>query len=105
MLGQAYEDHDLVFCVPNGHPIDPTNFYRHFCQLLQRTQLPHSRVHDLRHAFATIMLELGEHPKTVSTMLGHSSIKITLDIYSHVSLDVEKQAAVRLDAALQATTT
>jgi integrase len=51
------------------------------------------------------MLELGEHPKTVSTMLGHSSIKITLDIYSHVSLDVEKQAAARLNAALQATTT
>jgi integrase len=46
------------------------------------------------------MLEQGEHPKVVSEMLGHSSIKVTLDVYSHVSLELQKQAASRLNAAL-----
>ena len=63
--------------------------------------LPHIRFHDLRHSFATLMLELGEHPKTVQTMLRNSRIAITLDIYSHVSLDLEKQAAARLNAVLR----
>jgi integrase len=58
------------------------------------------RVHDTRHTFATLMLELGESPKTVQTMLGHSRVAITLDIYSHVSLDLEKRAAAKLDTAL-----
>jgi integrase len=58
-------------------------------------------VHDARHTFATLMLELGEAPKTVQTMLGHSKIAITLDIYSHVSLDLEKRTAARLNEVLQ----
>jgi integrase len=82
-----------------------TDRYRHFLTLLRRVRLPRSRVHDIRHAFATTMLELGESPKTVQTMLGHASIKTTLDIYSHVSLDLEKQAAARLNAALREATT
>jgi integrase len=101
LMGQGYEDHGLVFCGANGRPLDPVNFYRHFLTLLRRVGLPRSRVHDIRHAFATTMRELGESPKTVQTMLGHASIKTTLDIYSHVSLDLEKQAAARLNAALR----
>ena len=65
-----------------------------------RADLPSIRLHDARHTFATLMLELGESPKTVQTMLGHSSVAITLDIYSHVSLELEKRAASRLNAAL-----
>jgi site-specific recombinase XerD len=49
------------------------------------------------------MLELGESPKTVQTMLGHANIGITLDIYSHVSLELETRAASRLNAALTGT--
>jgi integrase len=67
--------------------------------VLQQAGLPHIRLHDSRHTFATLLLEQGISPKTVQTMLGHSSAKITLDIYSHVTLDLEKQAAAKLNAA------
>jgi integrase len=100
LMGPAYEDKGLVFCLANGRPIDPTNLYRHFLSLLKRAKLPRHRVHDLRHTFATLMLELRESPKTVQTMLGHSKIATTLDIYSHVSLDLETRAAARLNEAL-----
>jgi len=100
MLGQAYEDHGLVFCRPAGIPLDPREFTRHFHTLLRQAGVPPIRLHDARHTFATLMLELGESPKTVQTMLGHSSVAITLDIYSHVSLELEKRAASRLNAAL-----
>jgi integrase len=100
LLGQVYQDHGLVFCGPRGTPLDPSEFTRHFHQVLQQGGLPSIRLHDARHTFATLLLELGESPKTVQTMLGHSSIAITLDIYSHVSLELEKKAAAKLHAAL-----
>jgi len=100
LLGQAYQDHGLVFCQANGKPIDPRNFLRYFDKIIEQAGLPPSRVHDARHTFATLMLELGESPKTVQTMLGHSRVAITLDIYSHVSLELEKKAAAKLNAAL-----
>jgi integrase len=101
LLGQAYEDHGLVFCQPNGQPIDPKTFTRYFERLLKQAGLPHFRFHDGRHTFATLMLELGEAPKTVQTMLGHTKISTTLDIYTHVSLDMERKAAAKLNAALR----
>ncbi|MBI2878015.1 MAG: tyrosine-type recombinase/integrase [Candidatus Tectomicrobia bacterium] len=69
--------------------------------MLKKAGLPHIRFHDARHTFATLMLELGESPKTVQTMLGHSRIELTLNLYSHVSLELEKRAAARLNAALR----
>jgi integrase len=99
-LGQAYEDHGLVFCRTEGRPIDPRTLNRYFSQALARAGLPSFRLHDARHTFATWLLEQGVSPKVVQTMLGHSSIAVTLDIYSHVSLDLEKQAAAKLNAAL-----
>jgi integrase len=101
LMGEAYEDYGLVFCQPNGRPIDPRNFTRHFERLLKEAGVPRIRFHDGRHTFATLMLELGETPKTVQTMLGHKKIATTLDICSHVSLDLEKNAADRLNAVLR----
>jgi integrase len=101
LMGQAYEDQDLVFRWAKGHPLEPVGFYRRFIQLVQKAGLPHHRVHDVRHTFATLMLELGESPKTVQTMLGHASITTTLDIYSHVSLELEKRAAAKLNDAFR----
>jgi integrase len=100
LLGQAYNDHGLVFCRADGRPIDPRALNRSFTQVLAQAGLPPIRLHDARHTFATWLLEHGVSPKVVQTMLGHSSIAITLDIYSHVSLDLEKQAAATLNAAL-----
>jgi len=70
LLGQAYQDHGLVFCQADGKPIDPRNFLRSFDRMIERAGLPPIRFHDARHTFATLRLELGESPKTVQTMLG-----------------------------------
>jgi integrase len=99
-LGQAYKDHTLVFCQADGRPTDPRALNLYFSQTLERAGLPSIRLHDTRHTYATWLLEQGVSPKVVQTMLGHSRIAMTLDIYSHVSLDLEKQAAAKLNAAL-----
>jgi integrase len=100
LLGPAYEDHGLVFCQPNGKPIDPRNMNLYFTQALKRAGLPAIRLHDARHTYATWLPEQGVSLKVVQTLLGHGSIAVTADIYSHVSLELEKQAATKLNTAL-----
>jgi len=96
---QAWEDTDLVFTNEVGRPIEATNLVsRSFQPLLKRAGVPRIRFHDLRHTAATLLLGKGIHPKIVSEMLGHSSIAITLDIYSHVIPTMQKQAATTMDA-------
>jgi len=89
-----------VFAQADGTPIDPRSMNLYFTQALKRAGLPAIRLHDARHTYATWMLEQGISPKVVQTMLGHSSISVTLDVYSHVSLELEEQAAAKLNAAL-----
>jgi integrase len=81
-------------------PIDPRSVNLYFAHALQRAGLPAVRLYDARHTYATWMLEQGVPPKVVQTILGHGSIAVTLDIYSHVSLDLERQEAAKLNAAL-----
>ncbi len=82
---ELWKDTGLVFTTTRGTPVDVANLtYRSFRPLLKRAGLPQIRVHDLRHTCATLLLTKGVHPKIVSEMLGHSSIAITLDTYSHV---------------------
>jgi integrase len=100
LLRQGYQDHGLVFAQADGTPVDPHSLNGYFSQALKRAGLPPIRLHDARHTYATWMLEQGVSPKVVQTMLGHSSIAVTLDIYSHVSLELETQAAAKLNAAL-----
>jgi integrase len=64
--------------------------------------LPDIRFHDLRHSAATLLLEKGIHPKIVSDMLGHSQVGITLNLYSHVTPTIQKQAANAMDEVLGA---
>lgn len=59
--------------------------------------IPHDRFHDLRHTFATLMLQQGVHPKVVQEILGHSTIAITLDTYSHVLPNMQEEAIGKLD--------
>ena len=96
LLGSAYTDLDLVFCRPDGTPLDPKWMNRTFARLLRRAGLPPMRFHDLRHTFATLLMQLGESPKTVSQLLGHAGVQITLDWYTHPSQEVEEQAIARL---------
>ena len=74
--------------------------HRSFAPLLKRAGLPHMRFHDLRHTAATIYLRKKVHVKVVSEMLGHSQIGITLNTYSHVLPDMQKEATVAMQAAL-----
>jgi integrase len=64
------------------------------------TNLPHIPLHGLRHTHATLLLQLGESPKVVQERLGHSSIAITMDIYSHVNPTMQRAAADRFSALL-----
>ncbi|NPV44790.1 MAG: site-specific integrase, partial [Firmicutes bacterium] len=101
LLGEAYEDHNLVFCTEKGTPLDPRNFTRHFKRLLKKAGLPTDiRLHDLRHTYATLLLKRGVPAKIVQELLGHSTITITLDLYSHVTLEMQKLAAESLNGLL-----
>ena len=91
--GQLWEDHDLVFPNVLGRPRGHSNIVRAFHPLLEGAGLPRIRFHDLRHTAATLMLGRGVHAKLVSEMLGHASIGITLDIYSHALPSMHRQAA------------
>ena len=73
-------------------PVDPNAAYRHMKTLLQRAGLPSIRFHDLRHTFATHALTSGVDAKTLSGILGHTNASFTLDTYTHVTSDMQKQA-------------
>lgn len=97
-MGPAWEDWELVFCTTVGTPLNGKNLLqRGLRPILKRADLPPLRVHDLRHTCATLLLLQGVHPKIVSEMLGHSSVAITLQVYSHVLPDMQKQATEAMD--------
>jgi integrase len=101
-VGGAYQDQGYVFTSAEGHPLHPNSVAYKFARLTARAKLPRVRLHDLRHTSATLSLTNGEHPKIVQERLGHSGIAITLDRYSHVTMDMQRAAAERLDALLKA---
>ena len=76
-----------------GGPIDPSVLTRTFEKLVRRIDLTATRLHDLRHFHATLLLQQGTNPKVVQERLGHSSFAITMDTYSHVAPGLQKQAA------------
>lgn len=99
----AWEDNGLVFCTHLGTPLERQNVHRrHWKPLLERLELPDIRFHDLRHSSATLLLKLGEHPKVVQERLGHSTIGVTMDIYSHVMPDMQAAASAKLETLFPA---
>lgn len=88
-----------MFSHPDGRPIRPDSVTRSFPEIAKSVGLRDVRLHDLRHAHATILLQQGVHPKIVQERLGHSSIQITLDTYSHVAPGLQEAAAARFDQA------
>ena len=93
-LGDKFSWHNLVFTSPFGEPISPTNFSRrYFKPLLEQCHIQKDfSFHGLRHTHATLLLQQGVNPKIVQERLGHSSIKVTMDTYSHVLPDMQRQA-------------
>lgn len=87
----------LVFTTSSGKPISPRNLSRHFHQSLEKAGFQHMRFHDLRHTCATLLLKMNIHPKVVQEMLGHSSITLTLDTYSHIIPSLQEEAAGKMN--------
>ena len=100
MQGITPIDNDLVFSHPDGKPMRPNTVSRAWTTLAARAGLKVIRFHDARHSHASLMLKQGAHPKIVQERLGHSTISITLDTYSHVAPGLQEAAANRFDEAL-----
>ncbi len=100
--GPSYQNLDLVFATSEGGPLLPQNlFRRHFKPILKSAGLPQSiRMYDLRHSCATLLLAANENPKVVSERLGHASITLTLDTYSHVLPSMQQAATEKLERLL-----
>ncbi|HMQ04883.1 MAG TPA: tyrosine-type recombinase/integrase [Pyrinomonadaceae bacterium] len=97
-LGGDYANLDLVFATELGTPISSKNLRdRHFKPLMKKAGLAEIRLYDLRHTTATLLLSAGENPKVVSERLGHASIVLTLDTYSHVLPTMQKEATSKIE--------
>lgn len=99
--GADYVDNDLIICTAKGTPINPENLKRTFQRLIKEANVPSIRFHDLRHTHATMLLASGINAKVISERLGHSNIKTTLDIYSHVLPSMQEEAANQIDTLLR----
>ena len=93
VLGEAYQDTDLICCLEDGALWAPDTFSSTYRRFARRAGLKGIRLHDMRHTHATQLLRQGIHPKIVSERLGHSTVGITLDIYSHVLPGMQADAA------------
>lgn len=100
MLGTSLADGDLVFSNVEGKPLRPNTVTRAWTTLAARCGLKVIRLHDARHTHASLMLKQGIHPKVVQERLGHSSIQMTIDTYSHVAPGIQEAAAKRFDEIL-----
>ncbi len=100
-LSELWQDHGLVFTTGVGTPISRADLItRSFKPLPRRAGLPNIRFHDLRHTCATLLLSKGVHAKLVQELLGHSTIAVTLDTYSHVLPGMGDGLADTMDEAL-----
>ncbi len=101
-LGAAYSNHDFVFATEVGTPLLASNLTRrHFKPILKKAGLPMEfRLYDLRHSCATLLLSNGVSPKIVAERLGHSTIVMTLDTYSHVLPSMQQDATEELESML-----
>ncbi len=97
--GGRLTDDDLVFSRPDGRYLLPLSVSQAWRRTIRKLGLS-PRFHDLRHTHASLMLKGGVHPKIVSERLGHSSISITLDVYSHTVPGLGQAAALRFDEVL-----
>jgi len=97
LLEKALTDEDYIFSHPDGAPLDPSTVSHAFSKILRQAGLPCMPLHSLRHTHATFLLQAGVHPRVAMERLGHSSIRVTLDTYSHVIGGLQEAAAQRFD--------
>ncbi len=98
--GPAWCDRGLVFTWEDGRPIHPDRLSKWFTRHARAVGLPEVGIHGLRHSYATTALKAGVSPHVVSKRLGHASVAITLDVYAHVFVGDDEQAAEVAAAAI-----
>jgi integrase len=98
--GETWQDLGLVFTREDGTSLHPDSITDDFKKLCARSELPRVRLHDLRHSWATLALEAGVPLKVVSENLGHSSIRITSDVYSHVNPGMAADAVAKVASSI-----
>lgn len=100
LLGKQYINSGFICTHNNGESINPENLGKTFKKLIKEYKLEPIRFHDIRHSFATILLQNGTNPKIVSEILGHSDVQTTLNVYSHVLPDLQKDTMQQLEGIL-----
>ena len=105
-LANLYEDNSLVFCTVYGKYFDSSNVRKRLTKIIdeinkneedKNKKIWNRKFHDLRHTYATRLFELGEEPKTVQALLGHSDVSVTLNVYTHVLDDLKEKAISKLN--------
>ncbi|MET7732939.1 site-specific integrase [Streptomyces sp. NPDC005402] len=99
--GESWDDGGYVFATRNGRPVEPRNVYRSFTRVAQSAGLRVIRLHDARHGCATLLTAAGVAPRVVMEILGHSQISITMDVYTHVVQDTQREAISHMDRLLK----
>jgi integrase len=94
---EAWHDLGLIFSTSIGTPVEPRNLSRRWHVLRERVGLPWARLHDLRHAFATFLLSEGIEPRTVMELMGHSTLRLTMELYGHAVPERMHEAAKKID--------
>jgi len=95
-FGREYQENPYVFKWPDGHPYSPDYISHHFAKVLKRHGLPHIRFHELRHSCASMLINMGFTLKDVQEWLGHSDIKMTANVYSHLDNARKNTIAAKL---------
>lgn len=98
--GSEWQDQDLVFTQPNGRPLDRRSDWESWRALLSSAGVRQVRLHDGRHTAATLLLTAGVHPRVVMELLGHSQMRTTTDVYSHVMPALAREAADQMGRSL-----
>ncbi|MFG2194458.1 tyrosine-type recombinase/integrase [Streptomyces sp. NPDC048639] len=99
--GDAWTDEGYVFATRTGRPVEPRNVYRSFTRVAESAGLRVIRLHDARHGCATLLTAAGVAPRVVMEILGHSQISITMDVYTHVVQDTQREAISHMDRLLK----
>ena len=98
--GSAWNANDLVFCSDLGTPYEGRNLRRALHRTLKKAGLPQMGVHALRHTFATRAIESGMDVRTLSEILGHTKVALTLQLYAHSSMETKQKELAKMDTFL-----
>ncbi|WP_432071321.1 tyrosine-type recombinase/integrase [Streptomyces sp. AA1529] len=101
MAGKLWQESAYVFTTRTGRPVEPRNVYRSFTRVAELAGLRVIRLHDARHGCATLLVAAGVAPRVVMEILGHSQISITMDVYTHVVQDTQREAISHMDRLLR----